>query len=177
MSADGINRLINVTQQKASNANDAALEGANKQKDLIADKKNLRGLQNTFETFVKDSSLSKSDTSMKYASEASISKPAVYLTKFANSAFETQGKYSAASLSKNIAEVSSNPTRYARGLNAYIAAFKNSFEKSADASGKDKMGNSEIQALMSDLNEAQTLASSTKKKLDDQNSSAIGKIG
>lgn len=43
--ADGIGRLIAVSTLKAGNANEDALEGANKQRDLIAQQKKLRGAQ------------------------------------------------------------------------------------------------------------------------------------
>lgn len=42
--------------------------------------------------------------------------------------------------------------------------------------GQDKLGNFEIQALMSAYNQAETLASSVRKKQDDTSSSVIGKI-
>jgi hypothetical protein len=48
--ADGIARLIAVTQMKANNANDEALEGANKQRRLIREQKSLRATQTTFGT-------------------------------------------------------------------------------------------------------------------------------
>jgi len=41
---------------------------------------------------------------------------------------------------------------------------------------QDRMGNFEIQRLMSDFNQAETLASSVMKKLDDTNTGVIGKI-
>jgi len=41
---------------------------------------------------------------------------------------------------------------------------------------KDRMGNFEIQDLMSAYNQAETLASSVLKKRDDTSSSIIGKI-
>jgi hypothetical protein len=40
----------------------------------------------------------------------------------------------------------------------------------------DKLGNFEIQDLMSRYNQAETLASSVLKKLNDTNSAVIGKI-
>lgn len=43
--ADGIGRLIAVTQMKADNANTEAMEGADKQRDLIAQQKKIRGAQ------------------------------------------------------------------------------------------------------------------------------------
>src|SRR5947207_1950115 len=48
--ADGIARLIAVTQMKANNANDEALEGTNKQRRLIREQKSLRATQTNFGT-------------------------------------------------------------------------------------------------------------------------------
>jgi hypothetical protein len=42
--------------------------------------------------------------------------------------------------------------------------------------GQDKLGNFEIQRLMSDFNQAETLASSVLKKRDDAANAVIGKI-
>ena len=39
---DGISYLVAVTQMKANNANDAALQGAERQRELISEKKKLR---------------------------------------------------------------------------------------------------------------------------------------
>ena len=49
MAIDGISRLISVTQLKASNANDEAMSGATKQRDLIEQQKSLRSSQPAFE--------------------------------------------------------------------------------------------------------------------------------
>jgi bacteriocin-like protein len=42
--------------------------------------------------------------------------------------------------------------------------------------GRDRLGNFEIQNLMSRYNQAETLASSVQKKADDTASAVIGKI-
>ena len=47
--ADGIKSLIVVTQMKAENANDEALAGAEKQRDLAQQQKQLRRNQATYE--------------------------------------------------------------------------------------------------------------------------------
>ena len=48
--------------------------------------------------------------------------------------------------------------------------------KSKDLQSQDKLGNFEIQTLMSDYNEAQTLSSSVQKKKDDTEKSVIQKL-
>lgn len=47
---------------------------------------------------------------------------------------------------------------------------------SLDLQSQDKLGNLEIQGLMSDYNEAKTLTSSVTKKRDEAGNSIIGKI-
>jgi len=48
MPSDGISRLIAVTQLKAQNANDQAIAGANKQRELVGKQRLLRSDQRTF---------------------------------------------------------------------------------------------------------------------------------
>jgi hypothetical protein len=45
-----------------------------------------------------------------------------------------------------------------------------------DLQSQDKLGNFEIQDLMSTYNQAETLASSVAKKVNDTNAAVIGKI-
>jgi len=49
---DGINRLVAVTQIKSSNANDDAMRGAQQQRSLIGQKKQLRQVRAAFASFV-----------------------------------------------------------------------------------------------------------------------------
>lgn len=48
--ADGINRLIAVTQLKTQNANDEALNGADRQRELVKKQKQLRERQKSLES-------------------------------------------------------------------------------------------------------------------------------
>jgi len=48
MPIDGISQLIAVTQLKAQNANDQALHGATKQRELLGKQQTLRAVQRTF---------------------------------------------------------------------------------------------------------------------------------
>lgn len=178
--SDGIKRLINVTQLKSANANEEAMAGAEKQKSLIDKQKLLRGAQSAFEEATKDSAATLTEgKSMAGAihAEATVAKPSHYLGRFIASASGASSKFSASDLLKNLDVVGSNPTRFASGISSFIEAFKKTLEESKDLETKDKMGNSEIQSLMSAYNESSQLASSTKKKMDDQNASIIGKIG
>ena len=170
MASDGITKLIKVTQQKSTNANEEALEGAANQRSNIDKQKSLRDVQKTLDSFTQDSSMSRADTkatakpganlnSGAIASEASVSKPASYLTRFSKSGFEKSSLFSAAGLAKNLVDVRSSPTHYASGLNAFVKALRERFEESTkDLEGKDKLGNFSIQNLLSVFNEAETLA-------------------
>ncbi len=68
----------------------------------------------------------------------------------------------------------------------YAAAFARNWKpkvsdkfdsKMKDLEAQDKLGNFEIQDLMSQYNQAETLASSVQKKADDTNNGIAGKIG
>lgn len=48
--ADGITRLIAVTQMKAANANDDALKGADQQRELVKQQQQLRDRQKSLES-------------------------------------------------------------------------------------------------------------------------------
>ena len=56
-------------------------------------------------------------------------------------------------------------------------AIKGRFDKlDQDLQAQDKLGNSEVQSLMSDYNQAETLASSVMKKRDEAGNAIIGKV-
>lgn len=48
--------------------------------------------------------------------------------------------------------------------------------KIKDLEAEDRLGNFEIQDLMSSFNQAQTMASNVQKKMDDTKNSVIGKV-
>jgi hypothetical protein len=179
--ADGISRLIHVTQQKAANANEEAMSAAEKQKSLIDQQKSLRGTQSTFESLTKDSGMTATEGKTiagAIGSEATVAKPAHYLGRFAKSGFEGSSRFAPSELVKNLEVVSSSATRFASGIGAFIDAFKKALEESTeDLESQDRMSNFEIQNLMSRYNESASLATSTKKKTDDQNGSVMRKIG
>jgi hypothetical protein len=182
MATDGITRLISVTQQKAANANEEALGGAEKQKSLIDKQQTLRAAQSSFDALSKDSSVTGTEQGIKanaraVRSEATIAKPADYLGRYAKSGFGASSRFSPTELSKNLATVASNATRFASGIGSFIDGLKKVFENANKGlEPQDKLDNFAIQDLMSSYNEAVSLASSMKKKTDDQNSSVIGKI-
>jgi hypothetical protein len=51
MAVSGIDRLIAVTQMKANNANDNAMAGADKQRQLLKQQEQLRAAQRKFEDY------------------------------------------------------------------------------------------------------------------------------
>lgn len=58
-----------------------------------------------------------------------------------------------------------------------VERIKSKFEdKAKDLESQDKLGNFEIQDLMSRYNQAETLSSNVMKKRDDATNSVIGKI-
>ena len=57
-----------------------------------------------------------------------------------------------------------------------VSGGRGHFTNGKDLESQDKLGNFEIQDLMSRFNQAATLASSILKKADDTASSVIGKI-
>ena len=120
MASDGITKLIKVTQQKSTNANEEALEGAANQRSNIDKQKSLRDVQKTLDSFTQDSSMSRADTkatakpganlnSGAIASEASVSKPASYLTRFSKSGFENVQSVFSSRVSKKSSRCSLQP--------------------------------------------------------------------
>jgi len=184
MATDGISRLINVSQQKSANANEEATSAAEKQTTLIGEQKSVRSAQSNFDALVRDSSpagadplATKASHKATTASAASIAAPSTYFDRLAKSDSATSSLFSPAGLAKSLDAVASNVTRYASGIHAFVEALKKRLEESnKDLESKDKLGNFEIQDLMSSFNQAETLASSVKKKQDDQNASVISKI-
>ena len=58
---DGIQQLITVTQMKADNANEEALQGAEKQRELVAEQKRLRAQQRALEKKLRGTTIKKTD--------------------------------------------------------------------------------------------------------------------
>ncbi len=117
---DGINRLIAVTQLKASNANEEAMTGANKLGNVIEQQRHVRP------------AATYADALVTSASESNH-----YITSL---------------------------------LQQVFGRLLTNFDSQA------KLGSFEIQDLMSQYNQADTLANSVRKKQDDTTSSIIGKI-
>ena len=161
MAMDGIGRLITVTQMKSNNANEEAMHGADKQRGIINEQKTLRGQQRAFEDKVRDKEISSGDESQIRAmmTQAEISTNGVSFSR------DGEGK---AKLGAEGAEKTNQDM---------IDSIKAKFQDAVSAlESEDKLGNFEIQDLMSTFNQAETLASSVLKKRDDTGNAVIGKV-
>ena len=161
MAMDGIGRLITVTQMKSNNANEEAMHGADKQRGIINEQKTLRAQQRAFEDKVRDKEISSGDESQIRAmmTQAEISTNGVSFSR------DGEGK---AKLGAEGAEKSNQDM---------IDSIKAKFQDAVSAlESEDKLGNFEIQDLMSTFNQAETLASSVLKKRDDTGNAVIGKV-
>ncbi|MCC7383655.1 MAG: hypothetical protein IT384_17575 [Deltaproteobacteria bacterium] len=157
MSANGIARLIVVTQMKADNANEEALHGADKQRGLIKEMKDLRAQQRAFDDKIRNKEVTAGE-------EGEIEK---MLTDSGLKADDV-----------NFAGDRKLGTEGTQKANQDMAdAIKNRFQDAIkDLEAQDKLGNFEIQDLMSTYNQAETLASSVLKKRDDTSNAVIGKV-
>ena len=75
-------------------------------------------------------------------------------------------------------EAALEPVENADAAKEAVAALQAKLNEALkDLEAEDKLGNFEIQDLMSTFNQAETLASSVQKKKDDTESSVISKVG
>lgn len=188
MGSNSISRLTGALQNAQESANNDLKKLADAQQSNIEQKQSLRSVESKFESMTKDSSsvgnagaiAQNAGLKLKadaVAPEASIAKPAMYLDRFAKSGAAVSSLFSPSALAKSLNDVVSSAKGFAGGLNAFAEALKRKFEEAnKDLENQDKLGNFEIQTLMSDFNQTQALANSTKKKMDDQSSSVLGKI-
>jgi|JI10StandDraft_1071094.scaffolds.fasta_scaffold91892_4 hypothetical protein len=161
MAMDGIGRLITVTQMKSNNANEEAMHGADKQRDIINAQKTLRGQQRALEDKVRDKVVSGADEAQirDMMGKAGISQVGI---SFARDG-EGNAKLGAEGAEKTNQDM--------------VDSIKAKFQDAVSAlESEDKLGNFEIQDLMSTFNQAETLASSVLKKRDDTGNAVIGKV-
>ncbi len=158
MSGNGINRLIVVTQMKSDNANEEALHGADKQRGLIKAQKDLRGQQRALDDKLRTD---KAVTGTEAQEIRNMLQQAEL--QYSDVSFRGDGKLG---------------TEGDQKANQDMAdAIKNRFQDAIkDLEAEDKLGNFEIQDLMSTYNQAETLASSVLKKRDDTSNAVIGKV-
>lgn len=158
MSGNGINRLIVVTQLKSDNANEEALHGADKQRDLIKAQKDLRAQQRAVDDKLRDKTVTAGEENeIRAMLQGSDLKADDINFNRGDRKLGTEGDQKT---NQDLAD-----------------AIKNRFQDAIkDLEAEDKLGNFEIQDLMSTYNQAETLASSVLKKRDDTANAVVGKV-
>ena len=160
--SSGIGALIQVTQLKSQFANEEALHGADKQRDLVAAQKGARERLRAFEDMVRDNDYSTGD-------KQNVERMLGEMNELAGSSVDTNttstGKF-------EDVEDGAQADRKA-AIDGIRTRFEDTLE---DLESQDKLGNFEIQDLMSRFNQAETLASSVLKKQDDTKNAVIGKV-
>jgi len=166
---DGISYLVAVTQMKANNANDSALHGAEDQRKLVKQQEFLRQAQSTFEEMVHDKNFTNEDKTRTQAIYDAINSDGgvgAGTVSFGNRTVKGDG---------STGDVSNQDQK---DNQATIDSIRSELDKAMKGlEAKDRMGNFEIQRLMSAFNQAETLSSNVQKKLDDTVSGQQQKIG
>jgi hypothetical protein len=164
---DGISYLVAVTQMKANNQNDNALHGAEDQRKLVKQQELLRKAQSQFEDKVRDGDFTATDsaeTSQIYnALNEGIEQGTV---TYGNRGSVGDGK------TKDLDNADHKTN------NTTVESIRSELDKAMKSlEAKDRMGNFEIQRMMSAFNQAETLSSNVQKKMDDTVSGQQQKIG
>jgi hypothetical protein len=173
MAANGITMLTAVTQQKQDNANDNALSGAKKQSDLVKKEQQVHDQEQALEDMVQNKDLIDDDY---WKINRMLGNDGLSIKGVDDGWDGILGNTKADGHWH--ATLDSTGGDNTEGKNyKLIQDIKDRFQKlDTDLSNQDKLGNFQVQSLMSDYNEAQTLASSVKKKSDDTDNAVIGKI-
>jgi len=177
---DGMSYLIAVTQMKANNSNDNALHGAEDQRALVKQQEMLRQRQGKFEEFTRDNNL----TDDEYWAIGRMLKDEGLSTKGTvdGSWDGILGYFDEGHAGEQHhwnAPIGGKPDNELDNKNkGKIDAVRSEFDgKMKSLEAQDRMGNFEIQRLMSAFNQAETLSSNVQKKLDDTVSGQQQKIG
>lgn len=178
MASDGISRLIAVTQVKVQNANDDAMNGADKQRALVDEQRRVRTAQRQIDSALRDNIVTPEEHHNLYilANEFSLANASANDTSSPTWLFYTSDDTSQikvggeAAEGEDLADIQANE----KAMNALKAQFEGIGK---DLEAEDKLGNFEIQDLMSQYNQAETLASSVMKKRDDTSNALVQKIG
>ena len=190
MAADGIGRLVMVTQMKTDQANDEALHGADKQRELVKNQKLVRDRQAKLEEFVRDKSLSDEEywAIKRMLEDTGLSIDGVdgswdgILGYYDPGHHGEYGSWDAAigdstdAFEQQKGGVANDDLAHENGEK--IDGIRKRFEgEMKDLEALDRLGNFEIQRLMSQYNQSEQLASSVQKKKDDTANATIGKVG
>jgi hypothetical protein len=167
---DGIMYLVAVTQMKASNANDDALHGAEKQRELVKKQQTLRAVTQRFEELVRD----KVVTGGAGGDQEKIAE----MYQSLNADNVTQNPLSYNYTFEGAGETSSPDVDWQKRNQEKVDGIRKDLDGAMkDLEAEDRLGNFEIQRLMSTFNQMETLSSNVQKKADDTASGQQQKIG
>lgn len=171
MTTSGIQALVTIAQLKQQNANEAALDGADKQRDLIKSMKDLRGQERALDAKLLD----KVVTNDEYWEISALAREAGLDTEQWDGDWDGMLGNHSAEHGQWVARLGAEGQEK---TNQDIAdAMKQQFQDAIrDLESQEKLDNFTIQDLMSTHNQMQTLASSVQKKSDDTESAVIGKV-
>ena len=175
MASNGVSRLITVTQMKSDNANEEALHGADKQRDLIKSQKDLRGQQRALDDKLRDKTITDAEY---WQIKAMLDGSQLDSHLWQGNYDGMLGHYDAGHSGEVGHWKADLGTEGQSKKNQDLAdATKNIFQDAIkDLEAEDKLGNFEIQDLISTYNQAETLASSVLKKRDDTANAVVGKV-
>lgn len=189
--AEGIKSLVEVSNLKSQQANDEALKGADKQRGLVAEQKQLRANQSGLDNQAKQGIL----IGLRPAKElpGRMSRLGAVLKEMDSAhkrspndpAVRAKGAQARAQLAELIGLTDRLKAGFAnaekqspgKGGQSSVDELRKKFDSMMkDLEAKDRMGNFEIQRLMSAFNQAETLSSNVQKKADDTVSGQQQKI-
>lgn len=176
MALNGISALIGVARMKSAQANDEALVGANKQKDLIEKMKTIRKAKRDVEAAVSNEVVGNSELAkMGRSYDAAVDAGLGYTWN--KDLFDTAGADTHHTNEVHVDEDNGDLRNRCKDNKAIMDQLMGAYDDMLeDLEAADDMGNFEIQDLMSNYNQAETLASSVQKKLDDASNAVISKV-
>jgi hypothetical protein len=160
----GIARLMYVCEMKRQNANESALNGADKQRDLVAKQKVVREAQRKLEELAADKKLDSTDQGKMQNVFNGLGTSGIQGVSYN---YNLQGDGSTGDVSN--AQQKANADEVDRMRKDLEAVQK-------DLEAQDKMGAYEIQDLMSQYNQSESLLNSVRGKLDKTIEGGISKI-
>ena len=167
MAADGISRLVMVTQMKTDQANDEALHGADKQRELVKQQKLVRDAQSKLDELARSGkALDATERGRVGTMFDNLNESGINVNKSALNDITGDGSTADADNSTHKANQ--------EGIDGLKKELENAMK---DLEALDRLGNFEIQRLMSQYNQSEQLASSVQKKKDDTANAVIGKVG
>jgi hypothetical protein len=176
---DGLTYLVAVTQMKSNNANDQALHGAEDQRALVKQQELLRARQGKFEEMVRDNNLTDDEywAIAKMLNDEGLSTNGTVdgswngILGYFDEGHSGEVHHWNAKIGGDASDDLTNKNQ------KKVEAVRSEFDgKMKSLEAQDRMGNFEIQRLMSAFNQAETLSSNMQKKTDDTISGVQQKI-